>query len=230
MKPYFHIAIDGPVAAGKGTVSKLVAQRLGFLYIDTGAMYRMTAYLAQQQGVDLTDEAKVVELIRQAKMELYNPRENERDGRLITALLNDEDVSWKIRTKNMSDGASKVSTLPEVRKILVEKQKEIAHGADVVMEGRDITFRVLPEADLKIFLDAKLPVRAERRLKQIQAKDPSVQPEKILKEIAERDERDMGRSADPLQIVPGAWVLDTSDLNPEQVAELIVQRVTEMRQ
>lgn len=229
MKPYFQIAIDGPVAAGKGTVSRLVAQRLGFMYIDTGAMYRVAAYLAQQNGVDITDEASVVKLINQAKMAMYHPRENEQDGRLITVLLNDEDVSWKIRTKEMSDGASKVSTLPKVRKVLVEKQKEIAQGKNVVMEGRDITYRVLPEADLKIFLDAEITVRAERRIKQIQVKDPSVSPEKIMQEIAQRDERDMGRSADPLQIVPDAWVLDTTNLTPDQVADLIVEKVRKMR-
>src|SRR3990172_404969 len=230
MKSFFHIAIDGPVAAGKGTASKLVAQKLGFLYIDTGAMYRMAAMLAAQHGVDFNDEAKIVSLVKQAKMAMHSPRQDEQDGRLITVLLNGEDVSWKIRSKEISEGASKVSILLEVRKILVEKQKEIAQGKNVVMEGRDITYRVLPDADLKIFLDAALSARAERRVKQIQATNPQITLEKILKEIAERDERDMGRSADPLQIVPDAWVLDTTDLTPAQVADTIVHRVHEIRQ
>jgi cytidylate kinase len=226
----FHVAIDGPVAAGKGTVSRLVAERLGFLYVDTGAMYRVAALLAHQHNVGYGDEAKIVELIQQAKMDMRNPNEEEQDGRLITVTLNGEDVSWKIRTEEMSQGASKVSTLPEVRKMLVEKQKEIAQGKDVIMEGRDITFRVLPHANLKIFLTANVNKRAERRLLQHQLKGLDVNLEQILADMKERDERDMGRSADPLQIVEDAWVIDTSDLTIEEVVELIVAKVQTMKQ
>lgn len=226
---YFHIAIDGPVAAGKGTVSRLVAERLGFLYVDTGAMYRMTAYLAHQHGVDFLNESAIVDLIKKSAMDMRNPNENEQDGRLITVFLNGEDVSWKIRTAEMSTGASHVSTLPEVRKILVEKQKEIAQGKNVVMEGRDITYRVLPDADLKIFLTANARARAERRLLQFQQKGIDTTLEKVMQDMAERDQRDMGRSADPLQIVPDAWQLDTSDKSIEDVVEEIVEKVQSMR-
>lgn len=221
----FHVAIDGPVAAGKGTVSRLVAARLGFLYVDTGAMYRMAAYLAHQEHVDYTDEAKIVELIRQSTMDMRNPNKNEQDGRLITVLLNGEDVSWKIRTEEMSQGGSKVSTLPKVREVLVERQKEIAEGQNVIMEGRDITYRVLPHANLKIFLTANVQKRAERRHLQFQLKGLDVTLEKVVADIEERDKRDMGRSADPLKIVDDAWVIDTSALTIEEVVEMIVQKI-----
>jgi cytidylate kinase len=226
---HFHIAIDGPVAAGKGTVSRLVAERLGFLYVDTGAMYRMTAYLAHENGVDFLDEAAIVNLIKNSAMDMRNPNEDEQDGRLITVFLNGEDVSWKIRTAEMSTGASHVSTLSEVRKILVEKQKEIAQGKDVVMEGRDITYRVLPNAHLKIFLTANAKARAERRLLQFQQKGIDTTLEKVMNDMADRDQRDMGRSADPLQIVPDAWQLDTSDKSIESVVDEIVEKVQSMR-
>lgn len=226
----FHVAIDGPVAAGKGTVSRLVAERLGFLYVDTGAMYRMAAYLANQAGINFSEESKIVELIRQSTIDMRNPSQDEQDGRLITTLLNGEDVSWKIRTAEISQGASRVSTLPEVRKILVEKQKEIAVGKDVVMEGRDITFRVLPNANLKIFLTADLKQRAERRWQQFLQKGTNITLEEVMADIAERDERDMGRSADPLQIVDDAWQLDTSGMTIEEVVEAIVSKIHQMQQ
>lgn len=122
----FHVAIDGPVAAGKGTVSRLVAEKVGFLYVDTGAMYRVTAFLALLQDVSYTDEDALVEMIQSAKLEMRNPTEEERDTRLTTVIVNGEDVSWKIRTEQVGAGASNVAQLPKVREILVEKQKEIA--------------------------------------------------------------------------------------------------------
>ncbi len=225
----FQIAIDGPVAAGKGTVSRIVAQRLGFLYIDTGAMYRMAAYLAHKNGVSFEDEGKIVELINNAQMEMENPDEDEQDGRLITLILNGEDVSWKVRTEEISQGASIVSTHPKVRQVLVEKQQQIANGQNVVMEGRDITYRVLPDAQLKIFLTANPEARATRRLLQLQLKGFDVTLNNILTEINERDERDMGRSADPLQIVDDAWQLDTSNLEIEEVVEEIVKKAKELQ-
>ena len=153
MSDFFQIAIDGPVAAGKGTVSRLLAQKLGFLYVDTGAMYRATALLAIRHEIDLNDEDKVVAILKKSKLEMRNPLPpDEIDGRLTTVILDGEDVSWAIRTQECSEGSSKVAVLKKLRKVLVAKQQEIAKSQDVVMEGRDITFRVLPEADLKIFL------------------------------------------------------------------------------
>lgn len=225
----FHIAIDGPVSAGKGTISRLVAQRLGFLYVDTGAMYRMTAYLALQANADLSNEQEVADAIKNATMEMRNPSEEENDGRLTTVFLNGEDVSWKIRTEEIGQGSSKVAVHPLVRKILVEKQQEIAKDQNVIMEGRDITYRVLPNADLKIFLTANEIVRAKRRHLQLQIKGQDVKFEEIYRDLLERDARDTSRKTDPLQIVDDAWVIDTSDLEIEKVVDLIVTRVELLR-
>lgn len=225
MSSPFRIAIDGPVAAGKGTVARLVASKLGFLYVDTGAMYRVTAYIGIQQKIDFTDEHALVKAIQSSKIELRNPTENEKDGRLTTVLLNGEDVSWKIRTEQISQGSSKVAMLVEVRKELVKLQQHIAQSQNVVMEGRDITFRVLPEAELKIFLTASEVVRAKRRYTELQIRGEDTDFESVYQGLLERDRQDMERAADPLQIVPGAWVLDTSDLSIDQVVDMIVARV-----
>lgn len=221
----FHIAIDGPVAAGKGTVSRLVADRLQVLYVDTGAMYRVVALLSQRNNVDLSDEPAVVALLEKTHIDMRNPQGTEKDGRLTTVLLNDEDVSWAIRTEEVSKGASVVAQLPEVRKVLVEKQKQIAQSKDVVMEGRDITYRVLPDAQLKIFLTASDTVRARRRHLQVLTKGEDVSFEQVFTELVKRDKQDMTRSVDPLKIVPDAWVIDTSDLAIGQVVDLIVAKV-----
>ena len=225
MSKYFHIAIDGPVAAGKGTISRLVAQRLGFLYVDTGAMYRTTAFLAQNNNVDLADEDRVVALVKKAEMKMRNPKKKEQDGRLTTVILDGEDVSWQIRTQEVSSGASKVAVLPQVRVELVAKQQEIALNQNVIMEGRDITYRVLPDANLKIYLTASDVVRAKRRHLELQTKGVDVSFEVVYQELLIRDQRDMERSVDPLQIVVDAWVIDTSDLSIENVVELIVAKV-----
>lgn len=227
MHKYFHIAIDGPVAAGKGTISRIVAQRLKYLYVDTGAMYRMAALLAIKNKVEICkeNEDQIVSLIQHSKMEMTNPSEIEKDGRLTTVFLDGEDVSWKIRTEEISQGSSKVSTLPKIRKELVAKQQVIAQTQDVIMEGRDITYRVLPDADLKIYLTGQDDVRARRRHLEYQIKGIDVSYEEVHKELMIRDERDMNRDADPLQIVDDAWVIDTSELSIESVVEMIVSKV-----
>lgn len=226
MRQAFQIAIDGPVAAGKGTVSRLLAQKLGFLYVDTGAMYRATALLALRKEIDLAAENQVVDLLKNSKLEMRNPiPPKELDGRLTTVILDGEDVSWAIRTQKCGDGSSKVALLPKLRQVLVQKQQEIANQQDVVMEGRDITFRVLPAANLKIFLTADVQSRALRRHAQYLNKGVAISLEEVIKEIKERDERDMKRNTDPLQIVPEAWVLDTSHLEIPQVVDLIIEKV-----
>jgi CMP/dCMP kinase len=222
---FFHIAIDGPVAAGKGTVSRLVAEELGFLYIDTGAMYRMTALLCIKNNVDMDKEDQVAKLVEKSKMEMKNPSEDEKDGRLTTVFLNGEDVSWKIRTEEVSQGSSRVAVLPTVRKLLVKKQQQIADGKNIIMEGRDITYRVLPNANLKIYLTASDVIRTKRRHMQLLTKGKNVEFEDVHKELLQRDDRDMKRVSDPLKIVNDAWVIDTSDLNIEKVVDMIVARV-----
>ncbi len=225
----FHIAIDGPVAAGKGTVSKLVAERLGFLYVDTGAMYRMTALLAIREGVSLDDEEALEAVVKKSKMDMRNPNDEERDGRLTTVFLNGEDVSWKIRTEEVSAGSSKVATYQKVREQLVAQQQQIAQGKDVVMEGRDITYKVLPDAQLKIYLTATDLVRAKRRHLQLQTRGIDTSLDEVYKELVERDKQDSERAADPLKIVEDAWVLDTSELSIDDIVEYIVGRVKAMQ-
>jgi CMP/dCMP kinase len=224
----FHIAIDGPVAAGKGTVSKLVAQRLEFVYIDTGAMYRMSALLAKMNDLPYDDEDALAELVETSHMDMRQPNEDEKDGRLSTVILDGEDVSWKIRTEEISAGSSKVAAMPKVRAALVKKQQQIAKGKDVVMEGRDITYRVLPEAQLKIYLTGSDVVRAKRRHLQLQTKGEDISFEDVYRELIERDERDMNRTTDPLKKIPEAWEIDTSDLSIDQVVEVIVGRAKTM--
>lgn len=221
----FSIAIDGPVAAGKGTVARLVANRLDFLYVDTGAMYRVVAYIGVEKKVSLDDEDALVELIEESKIYMRNPKDEEKDGRLTTVLLNDEDVSWKIRTEQMSAGASQVAQYAQVRAALVKKQQKIARDQNVVMEGRDITFRVLPEANLKIFLTASDIVRAKRRYMELQTRGQDAEFDEVYKDLLERDYRDTHRTVDPLHVVGDAWVLDTSDLSIDQVVDLIEARV-----
>jgi CMP/dCMP kinase len=224
LAPPFQIAIDGPVAAGKGTVSRLVAERLQFLYVDTGAMYRVTALVALEKNVPLTDESALVNLVQNTQIVMRNPSEDERDGRLTTVLVNNIDVSWKIRTEEIGAGSSTTAAHKGVREVLVQKQQEIAQSQNVVMEGRDITYRVLPEAQLKIYLTANDVVRAKRRHLQLQTKGEDISFEEVFSQLTKRDYQDTHRVTDPLQVVEGAWVIDSSDLSIEQVVDLITSK------
>lgn len=218
----FQIAIDGPVAAGKGTVSRLVADKLGFLYVDTGAMYRVTGMLADRAGVDIGNENALVALVEKADIQMRNPSEVEKDGRLTTVLVDGVDESWAIRTEKVSGLASKVATYQKVRSVLVAKQQAIASSQNVVMEGRDITYRVLPDAQLKIYLTANEIVRAKRRQFQLQTRGMLAEFDEVYQELLERDKRDTQRETDPLTILPDAWVIDSSDLSIDQVVDIIV--------
>ena len=225
----FQIAIDGPVAAGKGTVSKLVAKRLGFVYIDTGAMYRVAAFIAQAKDVSWDNATVVAELVDHAQIILKNPTGNEIDGRQTTVIVDGVDVSWVIRTESMSRGASVVAQHSEVRKVLVSKQQQIAATTDVVMEGRDITFRVLPSAQLKIYLTASDDIRAARRHQELLSRGEEVLIDHVLRDLQMRDKQDMERDTDPLHIVADAWVLDTSNLTIEQVVDMIESKVSQIK-
>jgi cytidylate kinase len=226
----FQIAIDGPVAAGKGTVAKLVAKRLNFLYIDTGATYRTAALLTSQAGVPLSDEDAIVALVEPAEISMHNPTPTEADGRQTTVIANGQDVSWAIRTESMSLGASAVAKLPKLRHILVKKQQAIAAAQNVVMEGRDITYRVLPKAQLKIYLTADAKIRANRRHQELLARGQDVTFETVHQDLITRDKQDMERAADPLKIVPGAWVLDTTNLTIEEVVDQITTKARSLMQ
>jgi len=211
------VAIDGPAGAGKSTIARRVANRLGFVYIDSGAMYRAVALWALRENVDLSDAGRLEELARAARIEFAPGASG--------VLLNGDDVTEAIRSPEVSDGASKVSTLAGVRRALVEKQRQIGAAQSVVMEGRDIGTVVFPNADVKIFLDADPAIRAVRRACEIGQKDETVRTEEVAEQIRERDERDRTRAAAPLAQAPDALYVDTTHLTLDQVEAVILDLI-----
>lgn len=222
-----QIAIDGPVAAGKGTIAKLLAQRLNWLYVDTGAMYRAAAWLGLEKNLplDSENEAALADLVTQSDIKMDLNPEDSIGHASAKIWVNGLDLSETIREPRISIGASQVARLPLIREVLVEKQQQLASNRDVVMEGRDITYRVLPNADLKIYLTAQPEERAQRRFLQLQANgQTNVTLEQVQQDLVERDETDTHRQADPLRIVPDAWVLDTTGIPIPGVVDLIIER------
>lgn len=225
----FQIALDGPVGAGKGTVSRLVAERLGILYVDTGAMYRSAVVLGVREGIDVNDEDALVAALANCTIEMRNPLEEEKDGRLTTVILDGEDISWKIRTEEVSRQVSVVAAHGKVRQALVKKQQEVAKTQDVMMEGRDIALRVLPDARLKIFLTADPIIRAKRRHLELQTRGQDVTYDQVYQDLLRRDQYDSTRKIDPLQILPEHLVVDTSDMTVDQAVDLIVTQAKLLR-
>lgn len=222
-----QIAIDGPVAAGKGTVAFLVSKKLGSLYIDTGAMYRALGYAAVKNGIPLDNEKRLVELLKKTKIDLKIPPQNSKHKCIV--LINKVDISNLIRTPEISRAASVVGTHPQVRKILVALQKNIAKNQPVVMEGRDITTKVLRNADLKIFLTASPKVRALRRKIQLEEQGIKKSLAEVLKDTIERDKVDSSRAIDPLTIAKDSWVLDTTRLTINQVVKKILEKAKALK-
>jgi cytidylate kinase len=208
------IAIDGPAGAGKSTIARRVAARLGFTYIDTGAMYRALALWALRQNLAPSDSHRMEQLALAADIAL--------DSANAGVFLNGEDVTEAIRTPEVSDAASRVSAIPAVRRAMVDKQRAMAASLNVVMEGRDIGTVVFPDANVKIFLDADPHIRVDRRLSQTGG-----ERQEIAGNIAERDRRDSTRSDSPLAQAPDAVYLNSTQLNIEEVEEAVLRLVRE---
>lgn len=212
------VAIDGPVGSGKSTVARRVAGRLGYVYLDTGAMYRAVGLLATEAGADLSDAAAVLPIAEDARLRFDD------EGRLWAG---DRDVSGEIRSLEMGAAASVVSVLPEVRRLLVERQRELGSGADIVMEGRDIGTNVFPDAEVKVFLTARPEVRAARRATELRAKGDEVDEAEVLAALVERDRRDSEREVAPLRKAVDAVEVDASELTLDEVVDAVVTVVGE---
>lgn len=216
------IAIDGPSGAGKSTLAKRLAERLGYLYVDTGAIYRTVGLAAQRAGIDPNDAAQVTAMLPALEISLAYGE----DG-LQHMKLGGEDVTEAIRRPEISLYASAVSALPEVRQFLMDLQRRLAEQHDVVMDGRDIGTAVLPEAGLKIFLTAAPEVRARRRFLELQAKGILEPYEKVLEEIIQRDHQDITREASPLRKAGDAVEVDTTDYGLEESLQLLLDLAKE---
>jgi len=205
------IAVDGPVGAGKSTAARLLAERLGCRYIDSGAMYRALAWKALQMDLDLEDERRLMRLLGDTSITL----EGSGDGLIV--LVDGQEVSREIRTPEVEQASSKISTLAGIRRVMVARQREMASQGGVVMDGRDIGTVVFPDADVKFYLEARLEERAKRRYLEARSAGVAGDLETFTEEIEIRDARDMGRSASPLRKAEDAVTIDTTGLNTFQV-------------
>jgi cytidylate kinase len=210
------IAIDGPVGSGKSTLARRVAELMGYIYIDTGAMYRALALKALRRGLSLDADAELESLAQATRIDLQASEGTQR------ILLDGEDVSTAIRTPEVSQAASKIAVNAGVRHVLVAEQRRAGIAGGVVMEGRDIGSVVFPEAELKIFLTASPEIRAERRWREHQQKGDQIDLQRTLEEIRERDKRDVGRATSPLVRAADAVFVDSTAMEPEEVAKLVV--------
>lgn len=215
------IAIDGPAGAGKSTISKKVAKELGFVYIDTGAMYRTVGLKAVRCGIDTKDTEGVASILPSLDIDIKH------EGVEQHIYLDGENVSDKIRTPEISMAASNVSAIPAVRVAMVDLQRKLAENHDVVMDGRDIATFVLPDAEIKIFLTASVDARAKRRYAELIEKGENVTFEDVKSEMELRDKNDSTRAVSPLKIADGAEVIDTSELTLEDSIQKVTEYVRE---
>ncbi|RLC60133.1 MAG: (d)CMP kinase [Chloroflexota bacterium] len=223
MKPS-TIAIDGPAASGKSTVGELLARHLGYLYFDTGVMYRAVTWAALQRGIPIEDEAAVTALAERLRIDVTPPTVD--DGRQYTVLADGVDVTWAIRTPEVDANVSSVSAYRGVRGAMVRQQRRIAAGGRIVMVGRDIGTVVLPDADLKIYLDATVEERARRRWRELRARGEETDYEVVLTSMRRRDTIDSHREVSPLRVAEDAVVVDTTDMSIEEVLA-VVERLVE---
>lgn len=224
------VAIDGPAASGKSTLGHLLAKRLGYVYFDTGVMYRVVSLAALEHGVSIDDEVGLSELAERARIDVIEPTVD--DGRFNTVLLDGRDVTWAIRTPAVDAIVSPVSAVPGVRRALLEQQRRIGRRGKVIMVGRDIGTVILPDADLKLFVDASLEVRVQRRLNELLRRGEQVTYDHVIDEIRRRDERDRNKPISPLVAAPDAVILETTTLDIEEMldrAEEIIRQHGEVR-
>lgn len=217
------IAIDGPVASGKSTLAKKLADVMDYLYFDTGAMYRAVTLAALQRGVSTDDEQATTALAHAVHVDLQPP--SQADGRLYDVLLDGVDCTWELRKPEVEANVSQVSAYPGVRAALTEQQRRIGLRGGVVMAGRDIGTVVLPEADLKIFLKASPQERAQRRLDELDARGVATSFDEVLESLQQRDEFDTNRAVAPLRAAADAVPLDSDGLSPDEVLAKVVDLV-----
>lgn len=209
------VAIDGPAGTGKGTVAKLISERLDFVYIDTGAMYRCITLKMIRENISLNEEEKIKDLLERTKITFKNLSDKQH------VYLDGEDVSDLIRKPNVNELVSPVSAIKIIRIKMVELQRKLGEEGNVIMEGRDITTVVFPNAEVKIYLDAKLEIRAERRYKELIARGNDITYEDTLESIRKRDKNDMEKEMGALKIAEDAVVIDTSNMTIEEVYDKI---------
>ncbi len=218
-----NIAIDGPAGAGKSTIAKRLAKKLGFIYVDTGAMYRAMAYYFLQHNIDAKDENAIAAACPDVDVTITYANGEQQ------VLLNGENVNGVIRNEEVGNMASSTSVYPVVRKKLVELQRQLAKSADVIMDGRDIGTCVLPDAQVKIYLTASSATRAKRRYDELTEKGVSCDLAEIEKDIIDRDYRDMHRETSPLRQAEDAVLVDSSEMNIDEVVDAIYQVYSEAR-
>ena len=207
----YNVAVDGPAGAGKSTIAKLVAKKMGYIYVDTGAMYRGLAIHFLKKGVNPEEKEAVVEACRDAEVTIGY------ESGVQQIYLNGENVTDMLRTEEVGNMASRTSAIPEVREKLLELQRSLAREKDVIMDGRDIGTNILPDADVKIYLTASVETRAKRRYDELKEKGESCDLEEIARDIKDRDERDMTREIAPLKKAEDAVLVDSSDMTIEEV-------------
>lgn len=218
-----NVAIDGPAGAGKSTIAKIAAKKMGFIYVDTGAMYRAMTLACIRKGLTAEDRDEVVKTCNELSVSLEYENGEQK------VMLNGENVNAFIRTEEVSQMTSAVSAFPEVRAKLLETQRDIARKENVIMDGRDIGSNILPNAEVKIYLTASVHTRAKRRFLEQKEKGFEGTIEDIEKEIEERDYRDSHRECAPLTVAEGAKIIDSSDMNIEEVVEAIINLIEEVR-
>ena len=222
------IAIDGPAGSGKSTVARRVAALLGYVYLDSGAMYRAVALKALEQKISLEEDARLIELARVTHIELKAPTaEQEAAGLKNRVFLDGREVTTEIRTGEVAQAASRLATIAGVREVLVAEQQKAGEGGGVVMEGRDIGTVVFPRAELKVFLEASPETRAQRRWMEHQEKGETLSVEEVLDEVHERDKRDRERKVSPLVRAEDAVLVDNTAMGIEETARLIVMLARE---